>query len=277
MWRQDTSLVEQYFYCLKECLCSFPNMVLLRLDCGRGPWGLSPDSVKQPVQNQLRSGGNRIRFCPHGVGQISEWALQILFHCPKLGKHHVCSVLLVSFCCSSSPLNQHAQLVDYFYKVNDKETFHMSRKLIRDEGLLCGRLPDCWLCHLVLNVLVTPINLAVALQAAAPARPWPQPWRQLSSWRKDSAAWSSWPTLSVTTCESQRSSFFFITAFRCHSWETPIWWNFVQVKVSEWQMDVWKSFSCPRSPSGAPALVGNQAGSTNPSLEEGWNDTFYLF
>lgn len=53
------------------------------------------------------------------------------------------------------PLLKHpAQLVDYFYKVKDKETFNMSRKLIRDEGLLCGRLPVCRCCHLMLYLLL---------------------------------------------------------------------------------------------------------------------------
>lgn len=34
------------------------------------------------------------------------------------------------------------QIVDFYYKASDLETFTMARKLIREEGLLCGRFPD---------------------------------------------------------------------------------------------------------------------------------------
>lgn len=35
-------------------------------------------------------------------------------------------------------LSESLQVVDMWYKSTDMETFTMSRKLIRDEGLLCG-------------------------------------------------------------------------------------------------------------------------------------------
>lgn len=34
------------------------------------------------------------------------------------------------------------QIVDLHYKPSDLETFTMARKMIREEGLLCGRFPD---------------------------------------------------------------------------------------------------------------------------------------
>lgn len=34
------------------------------------------------------------------------------------------------------------QLVDMWYKSTDVETFTMARKLIREEGLLCGKVTD---------------------------------------------------------------------------------------------------------------------------------------
>ncbi len=36
------------------------------------------------------------------------------------------------------------QLVDRWYKSIDKESFLMARRMIREEGLLCGELPGCW-------------------------------------------------------------------------------------------------------------------------------------
>ena len=68
----------------------------------------------------------------------------------------------------------------------------------------------CWLCRFRLCSLVTVTLLAASLQAAAPAQPWQQHWRQLISWRKVRAAWSSWPTPSGTTCESRCSSSYHI-------------------------------------------------------------------
>lgn len=37
------------------------------------------------------------------------------------------------------------QVVDSWYKSNDEESFNMSRMLIRDEGLLCGKCSGCCL------------------------------------------------------------------------------------------------------------------------------------
>lgn len=34
------------------------------------------------------------------------------------------------------------QIVDFHYKPSDLETFTMARKMIREEGLLCGRFTD---------------------------------------------------------------------------------------------------------------------------------------
>lgn len=46
----------------------------------------------------------------------------------------VCLILLFFF----FP-RQHFQVVDTWYKSNDEESFNMSRLLIREEGLLCGK------------------------------------------------------------------------------------------------------------------------------------------
>ncbi|KAM7380396.1 hypothetical protein PAMP_003698 [Pampus punctatissimus] len=60
------------------------------------------------------------------------------------------------------PLVLDRSLVDMWYKSNDKETFNMSRKLIREEGLLCGKF-------------MSPIPLmGYVSQAAALAQPWQQ-------------------------------------------------------------------------------------------------------
>lgn len=79
------------------------------------------------------------------------------------------------------------QLVDMWYKSTDKETFTMSRKLIRDEGLLCGKFMSwipligyisqvlCILLHCHVDVLSTLFHyLPVFLEAAAPAQLWQQ-------------------------------------------------------------------------------------------------------
>lgn len=35
-------------------------------------------------------------------------------------------------------------VVDQWYKVRDKEAFTFSRRLIKEEGLLCGMFADNW-------------------------------------------------------------------------------------------------------------------------------------
>ena len=186
---------------------------------------------------------------------------------------YVC--VCVSSCCLSSASKQPVQLIDYFYKVEDEETFHMSRKLIRDEGLLCGRLDR--LLTLSLQALFArdcdPLGrlpaggssgsaVAAALKAA----------HQLKEGQgcvvilTDSVRNYVWVAL-----------LFFLSHLDASPEIRPLLWNFLQVQVSEWQMDVWKRFPDPRGPSGAQALVGNQAPSTNPNQEGGFDDIFHLF
>lgn len=186
MWRQDTDLAEQHFSISKKGPAVQQNH-----GGSTEPWGLPPDSVKQPAQNQLRSEGNQIRLCSHCVGQISEWALQTLSRCPQWSKHHGC-------CGSSHPAACHP------LQNNLRGWSITSTKSAKRRPSTC---PASW-------------SETKGSCVVAPAQPWRQQWRWLLSWRKDSAAWSSWPTPPATTHDSCRSSLYcfemaFLRDFHC--------------------------------------------------------------
>ena len=63
-------------------------------------------------------------------------------------------------------------VVDYWVKTDDRESFLMSRRLIREEGLLCGEQAPyrCWVCALC-DVCWN------AVQVALRGAPWLRRWR----------------------------------------------------------------------------------------------------
>lgn len=127
--------ISSTFFAVQECSTSTESLCWFSDRCcgTRGP-------QTERQEGLHRSGGHWIRVHPHRVGHFCESACSCLNTEPQdYSAHRLSSsraTLIISNCSPLPPTC--TQLVDLWYKATDVEAFTMSRKLIREEGLLCG-------------------------------------------------------------------------------------------------------------------------------------------
>lgn len=118
------------FLCVGQCIRMTPEMVACVQIVGVDPEGsilAEPEELNKTDKTQYEVEGIGYDFIPTVLDRSVSFAPCSLFF----------------FSCQLFPLIVtwllFCQVIDTWYKSNDEESFNMSRMLIREEGLLCGK------------------------------------------------------------------------------------------------------------------------------------------